>query len=404
MKKNKNEISGLAGTFSLNKLQPIHRWYKYDEGYSSELIIREIQNEYNNVQSVYDPFAGSGTTPLVTTQMGLRAYYSETNPFMQFVTDVKINKVKKLVEDKDKNVFEMRKLLGDINKQKPEQIRDIIEYGGFEKYYDPEILQCLIRIKKVINNHENYDIKALFLLGLASILVRVSNMIKRGDLRFAKELEKKSEDRDVYYQFNKKMNEIIKDIELYGDTVKNSGILMSEDVREITSNEKVDMIITSPPYLNGTNYIRNTKLELQMLDFIQDERELGIFHSKGIIAGINNVSNRKNIVSTIKESAMYAKALENSYDKRISKMIIGYFEDMNDVLSKLSGVLNDNGLFVMDIGDSQFAGIHIPTDELLNIIAEQNNFELVDSEILRTRRSKNNMVLSQKLLRYRLRK
>ena len=32
-----------GGTFSLNKTEPIHRWYSYVEGYSSCLIAEELK-------------------------------------------------------------------------------------------------------------------------------------------------------------------------------------------------------------------------------------------------------------------------------------------------------------------------------------------------------------------------
>jgi len=38
-----------------------------------------------------------------------------------------------------------------------------------------------------------------------------------------------------------------------------------------------DLILTSPPYLNGTNYFRNTKLELWITGFLENEAELGKF-------------------------------------------------------------------------------------------------------------------------------
>ncbi|MGM2835156.1 hypothetical protein ACS2TZ_41405, partial [Bacillus cereus group sp. Bce025] len=64
--KNPMEIrKGLSGTFALNKDEPIHRWYKYDEGYSSELIFNEFKKLPIEVESIFEPFAGSGTTPLV---------------------------------------------------------------------------------------------------------------------------------------------------------------------------------------------------------------------------------------------------------------------------------------------------------------------------------------------------
>ena len=46
-----------AGTFALNKEEPIHRWYSYLEGYSSCLIddlILEVGLE--KICAIYDPF------------------------------------------------------------------------------------------------------------------------------------------------------------------------------------------------------------------------------------------------------------------------------------------------------------------------------------------------------------
>ena len=73
---------GLSGTFALNKTEPIHRWYKYDEGYSSEFIINEFDHIPIEVKTIYEPFGGSGTTPLVASQFGIQSYFSEINPFM----------------------------------------------------------------------------------------------------------------------------------------------------------------------------------------------------------------------------------------------------------------------------------------------------------------------------------
>lgn len=58
----------------------------------------------------------------------------------------------------------------------------------------------------------------------------------------------------------------------------------------------------------------------------------------------------------------------------------------------------------MDIGDSQFAGVHIPTHEILVKICESHGFKLYQEEILRKRRSKNGMILTQRLLKFHLHK
>ena len=41
-------IKEIGGTFSLNKSEPIHRWYPYVEGYSSCLIAEELKKFFLN--------------------------------------------------------------------------------------------------------------------------------------------------------------------------------------------------------------------------------------------------------------------------------------------------------------------------------------------------------------------
>ena len=94
-----NKTKKKAGTFQLNKTEAIHGWYSYVEGYSSCLVVNELEQLANeNIHTIYDPFGGTGTTPLVAVQSGIRAYYSESNPFMLGVIDAKINSVKRLID------------------------------------------------------------------------------------------------------------------------------------------------------------------------------------------------------------------------------------------------------------------------------------------------------------------
>ena len=205
--------------------------------------------------------------------------------------------------------------------------------------------------------------------------------------------------------FADKVNEIIFDIQHHKSIIKCGTVKVSDDARDNDYVNAFDCVITSPPYLNGTNYIRNTKLELKLNDFITSESDLPRFHSKGIIAGINNVSKRTVIDTILPVVEPYLEQLQPvSYDDRIPKMVAGYFRDMDTVIQKLSKSVKPGGLFTMDIGDSQFAGVHIPTHQILSNICVQYGFSLYDEEILRKRRSKNGMILTQRLLRYKLEK
>ncbi len=394
---------GSAGTFALNKKEPIHRWYSYIEGYSS-CLISDIFNELgNSITSVYEPFAGTGTTLLVASNKNIKSYYSETNPFMRDVIEAKINMVKKLKESNIK-ADNIKTILNNINKIN--YIKPVSSWDGFEKFFDKEVLSEILTIKEVIENSiADYESKKIALIALASIIVKVSNMVRQGDLRYARENEKSFEDKRVKENYVLKLQEIIADIENEETQIFQNTVCLHEDAKMISETDLVDCVITSPPYLNGTNYIRNTKLELKLTDYILSDKDMPNFHSKGIVAGINNVSKRK---SNIDENVFAKKYLELlkpvSYDDRIPMMISGYFNDMEIVIKNLSKIIKDNGYFIMDIGDSQFAGIHIPTHEILIKICEKYGFCLYEDEVLRERRSKNGMVLSQRLLKFKLQK
>lgn len=397
--------NAVDGTFASNRSEPIHRWYPYIEGYSSNLVERELDMlSLEKGATVYDPFGGTGTTPLSSCMRGYNGLYSETNPFMRFVIETKTNCVRRLGRNAS-SITQLKMTLSNLSKNISRVDIGIenVDILPFAKYFDEQALHTILRIKTVISRIEDRDIQQLFKLAFSSILVPVSKMIRRGDLRFAREQELTKKQLDVELAFFEKSKEIIFDIEEYGSQLSGSSKCISADVRDIENYSDIDCIITSPPYLNGTNYIRNTKLELFLNDYVSEDHGLSELHSKGIVAGINNVSKQTAIDNCMEMVSEYYDALiPVAYDKRIPTMVACYFADMDSALKKMSHALVNHGMLIMDIGDSQFAGIHIPTHEILASLAESHGLALIDNEILRTRRSKSGFALTQRILRFKL--
>ncbi|MDO4343264.1 MAG: DNA methyltransferase [Eubacteriales bacterium] len=397
-----NYSKAAAATFALNKGEPIHRWYPYLEGYSSCLIddiIMEIGPE--NIHIIFDPFCGTGTTSLVASSHGIKSFYCETNPFMRQVIEAKTNAVKRLRDSQTGSKY-LKKFLNELENYHYQLYFDKPTWDGFEKYFEPEVLAQLQDLKKKVEKIPNTDTRSIALILLASVTVRASKMIRQGDLRFAKENEKKVEDKDILANFMGKIEAAIEDIESGCCPTMAETIRLADDARDIEVENQIDCVITSPPYLNGTNYTRNTKLELKLTDYVVTEKDLPKYHSKGIIAGINNISARNANFEIPEVVRPYIDDLTPvAYDKRIPIMVAGYFHDMENVIERLSHAMKDNGYFIMDIGDSQFAGVHIPTHEILVKICASYGFELYGEDILRERRSKNGMILSQRLLKFR---
>lgn len=290
-----------------------------------------------SIETIYDPFCGTGTTSLVASTHGIKSFYSESNPFMQTVIETKINAMLKLdAKAVSTKLIKHLALIHEIT------IEEFTSWNGFEKFFGEQQLNELLTLKKLISQEDDESVKSILMLALSSIVVKVSKMTRRGDLRYATEKEYREE--SVIECFADKLNEMIFDIQHHKALVKRGTTKVSDDARNNDYVDAFDCVITSPPYLNGTNYIRNTKLELKLNDFILSENDLPSFHSKGIVAGINNVSKRTAIDTVLPVVEPYWEQLQPvAYDERIPKMVAGYFRDMDMVIQKLSRSMKSGG-------------------------------------------------------------
>lgn len=396
------------GTFKENKNLSIHRWYPYVEGFSEQFVLDCLK--YNkDAKIIYDPFNGSGTTSTTCALNGIECYASEVNPFMQFVAETKIKTVKKiLINNKiDTIQDELKKFtISDKTLYKNNCINNC--YKNFDFFSEKNLEQINI-IKNYTNNIEDEDIKNIFKMALASIITKVSKMIRNTDLRKRTEKELENVPEDVYNEFKKSLENMLEDIKLVSNSTNGGKDIkefkfISNNAKKIDKkyNGKVDMIITSPPYINGTNYFRNTKLELWILDYIFCDNDSKKYRLEAITAGINNVTKDiiiKNSRKIVKDIAK--KICKKSPDKRISKMIEAYFSDMEIVFKNFGNILKKEGYIFFDIGDSQYYNVYVPVYDIIKEIGNENNLKITEEIELRKRISKNGMKLTQKLLIFR---
>lgn len=402
-------IDKKSATFHDNKLNKIHRWYPYIEGFSCTFVEQIIDSLSYKPTLIYDPLSGTGTTQLVASHKNIPSAYSEINPFMNFIIECKINKAIQFIADFKENTKKMNDFIAVLPRRfkiasiSKDQYSEYVKRLGTANYFEKETLENLLRIKFLIKDYFKNSplLRDLCLFALSTIIVSVSNTIRRADLRYKREHEKKLIPANTLLLFTNKMQEILSDI----GSIKNAPLykttFVSDDAKYIPEsyNNRFNLVITSPPYVNGTNYFRNTKLELLLLDFIYNIEEISLLKKEAITSGINNVvsKNKKNI-KIQQLQPIIDKLRKCAYDKRIPILVESYFSDMYQVFSNISAHLESESHFYLDIGDSQFAGVHIPTDRILIEIAKKNDLELIDNKFIRERFSKNGMLLKQVLL------
>jgi DNA modification methylase len=403
------EVEGDLGvTFRHSRQQPVHRWYPYVEGFSATYVRDALLRSSTLPRTVYDPFGGSGTTQFVASCLGIKSFYSEINPFMAFIAEVKVRSAawahQNLVLVENAASSYLRHLTPEELGERGNHI-DLTAYNNAfpdrDFFEEPHLRQLLAARDLATEMGEGLPhVQSLFLLACAAIAVDSSNMTRRADLRRRRPGEYKDRVVDVAAFIKKSLSQIIEDIKHLPSRMVET-IKVSADCRQIPSDftNSFDLAITSPPYLNGTNYFRNTKIELWLLGFMENEEQLVQFHRQAIAAGINSVT-RSSYVNEedreFEEVEVIARKLDEcARDKRIPALIRQYFSDMERVLASVYRSLVPGGRFLLDIGDSRFYGVHVPTDQLLLEVARIVGFEIEHRHTLARRHSRDKSELTQ---------
>lgn len=401
-----SEASTSVGlTFRDSKTCPIHRWYPYVEGFSADYVYEKLLSYGKGIKTVYDPFGGAGTVQLEASKLGIPSYFSEVNPFMAFIALTKVNSANwahnhlGVFEDCSSQFVEALKSSSFRESALSVSLDDYKSAFPDRNFFVETHLKELIAARELaIKLSGNYaEIKNLFLLAIAAKVVSSSHMTRRADLRRRRPDEYKTRVVDTVEYISSKVNEIVQDIkQAKGDFAETQHI--SNDARSVANDfdDAFSIAITSPPYLNGTNYFRNTKLELWFLSYIKTEDDLKGFYRRAVAGGINNVSKDKTTPHQFESVERVASVLDKqTLDSRIPKLVRGYFSDMFEVLNTVYRSLISGGRFIVDIGDSKFYGVHVPTDKLLVDVAHEVGFEVESLEMLARRYSRDKSPLQQ---------
>lgn len=403
----KQLVAPIHTTFQGGKELPFQNWYPYLEGYSPDFV-REVIDRYvpKGAKTIYDPFAGVGTTPMVAAELGYEAFYSEVNPVLQFLVRVKSRARSSTA--RQKIIFALERELAGLKQlvlAEPEDQELLQAYSdsfGQSQFFSEPVLSYVLKTRTYLNKLYFRDVLVSELVTVAVLasLVQNSLLTRQGDLRFrrGKELED-LEKTDYFTSIEANLRRIIEDL----STVESapSPVLVTEDARKIGNLPFVgiDAVITSPPYLNGTNYFRNTKIELWFLGYLKNASNLRNFRRLAVTAGINDVSLTENKHVLNRRLRRLLNELEaTAYDKRIPKMVHDYFADMHTIFGNLKRQLRKGAIIAIDLGDSIYGGVHVKTDEILISVLENLGYTPIEKVILRKRQSNNGQELRQVLL------
>ena len=387
------ETYGRIMQFNKNKSEPFHRWYPFVEGYSKEFI-RSIILELNYRPAVcLEPFSGSGTTALELQNMGIKCISFEVNPLMYLVAKVKLE------NDYDINLVQQ---YFDFIKKKRKQVKisdvksdfkTLIENEELKKWnYDKIVAIAIKKMQVVIEQINDVKYKELFWVALAAILLDVSNLYRNGKcLSYKKDWKnRKSSEEEVFQKFDDKVqNELMVDIagSPRNLTVRNKVFLYNEDSRvgitNFVKDASVDLVITSPPYLNSRDYTDTYMLELKTLGLTKSNDEIRSLREKTLRSHVqikwNDATRIENrLLDDVLEKLQKKSKDEELWNTSLIDMVRLYFVDMQAIFENLFYKIKQGGRVYFNVSNSAYYGVLINTLEICALIAENIGFHVIE--------------------------
>lgn len=318
-------------------------------------------------ETVWDPFAGSGTTALESLLLGRRAVSSDVNPLSKLIGRAKTATLTFSEQKRGRELADDIELLSSNGlhfseeyERNEEDITDHIpEIPNRGKWFHPNVLQELGYLAWRIDRIDSDPLSAVALSALSKIVVGVS--FQDSETRYTsveREVAKGETLRKFAAQLDSTLQKTSRLSSLLGfreATFKTSDLRLESPVAE----NSVDLVVTSPPYPNATDYHLYHRFRLFWIG--HDPRELG----------------SKEIGSHLRHQ---------KEDTGIDQ----YLNEMSECLKRIKRALRPGRYSVLVVGDSVFDGETYKTASLVGEVAQDCGLSvtgLVSRDVHDTKRS-----------------
>ena len=412
-------------SYQANKETPFYGWFKYREGFTSQLIHYLLNKVHPTPGILLDPFAGSGAALFGASSLGWTTCGIEVLPVGTYAIQAHIS-----ADNVDPQLFAAT----------AEQLKSIdfasfydhsydfgyiaITRGAFPEDTAEELVGYIAYCNKYITDEH---VRRLALFASFCILEDISYTRKDGqylrwDARSNRSQGKipfnKGEILSFSQAIHAKLDQMVYDL-LYGrffDSGRRADASAPQviqgsclEVLPTIGDKSIDAILTSPPYCNRYDYTRTYALELVYLGASHDDvtklrqdmlsctvenkvkREYikKVYESldRGIdFDRVEHVFRAQPALHEVLSILDGLRVIDELNNPNIVRMVRNYFYEMCFVVFEMSRVIAPGGHIIMVNDNVRYAGEEVPVDTILSSMAEA--FGLIQIESGHSREEK----------------
>lgn len=380
-------------TYKANKNAGRHGWLRLTPAYSLKLVKSKLEALPKDAV-VLEPFSGSGTTPLVAQELGLRCEAREINPFLVWFGNTKLNSYNS-VESQD-FATAYRTVVESAAKGFPNDYW-VPPLYKIEKWWNPPTLQALAALKHYI---DTYSGKVHDLLDVAFCRIMIASSsaaFNHQSMSFkdVPDFNPAQQEQDFHAVVDAFANEAAFVLASLAQPMeKTAWVRQGNSTNAFTEFEPADFVITSPPYANRMSYIRELRPYMYWLRFLDSGAAAGELDWQTTGGTWGSASTKlkswtpQDAIPIHDElEAVCERILNGKSGNILAPYVRKYFYDMWEHFEHVTDVMKPGGQLCYIVGNSTFSGNEVPTQQWYADMLESLGYVDINIDTIRKRNS-----------------
>ncbi|MCX7021416.1 MAG: DNA methyltransferase [bacterium] len=396
------EFADIDGVTYLNGTEsPIHNWFRLTPSYSPELVNFFIDIfKCNSNTLVCDPFLGKGTTAIELKKRGIPYVGIEINPLLKEASECCLMWDISLSELCSNSILYLNKLRALILGHKKDSLELVVTKYNISipsiynvyRWWRKSVLKELLLAKYLFTKLEDKRFQKILWVILADVSLSCAN-IHRNHPTITFDDDNNNRVIDVFATIEVKLQTAYNDVEHIKKEYQNTseGDIICGDSVFIDSylHQKINTIITSPPYPNRFSYVHQTRPQLFFLDLFNNpiqSSDLDLQSIGGTWGVATSILERDHIMPN-KGTERILKDIEQlrTRSNLMCNYALKYFNMLDTHIVNLKNVIVPGFRGAYVVGNSRLKGVEIYTDTILARLFELHDFTVDKIYILRKR-------------------